>query len=114
MRYSGQGAAQAFEDAAVLGVLFSNITNKTQISEILLKYEKIRAPRTEYLSHRSLSMKEIFAMKDGDAQRNRDIQLLQNEPMEGFPNPFSDPVLSKAMWEYDAGKAVDESEREDA
>ena len=105
--YSGQGAAQAFEDAAVLRLLFQKIKNKSDIPETLATFERVRKPRTKYLCARSLSMKEVFAIKDGEEQRIRDHQLLHEEPFEGFPNIFSDPVFSRVMWVYDATKAIE-------
>ena len=90
----------------MLRLLFLKMKSTSEIPEILSAFEKVRKPRTKYLGGRSLSMKEVFAIKDGEEQRTRDHQLLHEEPFEGFPNIFSDPVFSKFMWNYDAAKAI--------
>ena len=91
----------------MLGLLFSKIKNKSEIPEALSNFEQIRKPRTSYLRHRSLAMGNVFTLKDGEAQKLRDHQLLHEEPFEGFPNILSDPVFRNVVWGYDAGKAMD-------
>ncbi|ORY73632.1 hypothetical protein BCR35DRAFT_344344 [Leucosporidium creatinivorum] len=43
-----QGAAQAVEDAAVLGVVLSKITSKDQINRALKVYQALRKPRADW------------------------------------------------------------------
>ncbi|KAF7357103.1 FAD/NAD(P)-binding domain-containing protein [Mycena sanguinolenta] len=44
-----QGAAQAIEDGAVLGVVLGKLTDKQDINAALLVYERLRKSRTEHL-----------------------------------------------------------------
>ena len=100
--YSGQGAAMAFEDAAVLGLLSLKMQNKSQLPDILSIYERIRKPRTMEMRSRSRAMRDVYAMRDGPEQQERDRQLLQHAPFEGFPNFLADPVFQKWLFAYDA------------
>lgn len=99
----------AFEDAAVLGVLFSRIQHKSQLPDILSIYERVRRPRTMRMRRRSRIMRDVYAMTDGPAQEERDRQLLQDVPCEDFPNYLADPVFQKWLFAYnamaEAGKA---------
>ncbi|CAD6594480.1 MAG: hypothetical protein ASARMPREDX12_009038 [Alectoria sarmentosa] len=99
-----QGAAQAFEDAAVLSALFTKIHHKSQIPDVLAIYERLRKPRAIALKERSRTMRDINGMPDGPLQQERDRQLLQHAPFEGYPNPWADPVAQNWMFGYDAYK----------
>ncbi|KAI9880978.1 MAG: hypothetical protein M1830_009472 [Pleopsidium flavum] len=105
--YLAQGAAQAVEDGAVLGALFTKITHKSQLSDLLLIYESLRKPRTTRVVKGSTALRDIFHMHDGARQRERDRQLTQQEPFDGFPNRWADPVFQKWLFGYDAYKEVD-------
>ena len=48
-------------------------------------------------------------MEDGDKQRERDRQLLEDEPFEGFPNRWADPQFQKWLFGYDAFEEVDKA-----
>ena len=104
-----QGAAQAVEDGAVLGALFSKITHKSQLADLLLIYETLRKSRTTRVVKGSTDARDIFHMPDGDRQRERDRQLTQHEPFEGYPNRWADPVFQKFLFGYDAYKEVDQA-----
>lgn len=106
--YLGQGAAQAFEDCAVLGVLFSKIRCKSQIPDVLSMYERIRKPRAREVRIRAREMRNVYGMKDGPMQQERDRQLVEHAPFDGYPNPLADPVLQKWLYGYDA---IAEAER---
>ena len=82
--YSGQGAAVAFEDAAVLGTLFSKIQRKSQLPYILSIYERLRKPRTTALRSRSQAMRDVYAFDDGPLQQERDRQLQHHAPSDGY------------------------------
>lgn len=102
-----QGAAQAVEDGAVLGALFTKITHKSQLPDLLVIYEALRKPRTTRVVKGSTALRDVFHMHDGDRQKERDRQLTQHEPFEGFPNRWADPVFQKWLFGYDAYKEVD-------
>ena len=95
-----------FEDAAVLGVLFAAIQRKSQLPDVLSIYEKVRKPRAMEMRRRSRAIREIYAMKDGPLQEERDRQLLEHVPFDGYPNYLADPVLQKWMFGY---KAIEEA-----
>ena len=101
-RYRGQGAAQAVEDAAVLSTFFDEMTDISQIPDILSMYEQLRKPRAMKIKHRSRKMLVTHSYPDGPLQEERDRQLTQNEPFEGYPAAWGDPVLQEYMWGYDA------------
>ncbi|KAI9730224.1 MAG: hypothetical protein M1834_005988 [Cirrosporium novae-zelandiae] len=100
--YLAQGAAQAVEDGAVLGSLLEQIEHKSQLQDILIIYERLRKERTTRIVKGSTALREIFHYPDGDFQKERDRQLLEQEPFEGYPNRWADPVFQKFMFAYDA------------
>ena len=102
-----QGAAQAVEDGAVLGALFERIEFRAQIPEILTIYEALRKRRTTCVVKGSADLRDIFHMEDGKDQRNRDRQLLEEEPFEGYPNRWADPVFQEWLFGYDPFMEVD-------
>lgn len=106
--YLAQGAAQAVEDGAVLGHLFEKIQHKWQIPDLLRIYETIRKPRTTTVVSRSQYLgREIFHLHDGPRQQERDRQLLEEDPFEGYPNRWADPVFQPFLFGYDAQKEAD-------
>lgn len=78
--YRAQGAAMAFEDAAVLGSLFSHLTHPAQIHPLLKAYEKLRHTRTAKTQASSRMNQRVFHLPDGPEQRARDA--LMREAME--------------------------------
>ncbi|KAL9118845.1 MAG: hypothetical protein Q9187_004602 [Circinaria calcarea] len=107
--YLGQGAAQAAEDGAVLGSLFAKLRHKSQIPDLLRLYESIRIPRTTRIVECSSSMRGIFNLPDGDKQRERDRQLAHEQPFEGYPNRWADPVFQKWLLGYDTEAEVEKA-----
>lgn len=107
--YVAQGAAMAVEDGAVLGALFEKVAHPSQLKDLLLIYEKIRKARTTKIVQTSTLMRDVYHCKDGDVQQERDRQLLEEEPFEGFPNPWADPMFQDFLFSYDAYAAADEA-----
>ncbi|KAI4194034.1 MAG: hypothetical protein LQ346_003766 [Caloplaca aetnensis] len=107
-----QGAAQAFEDAAVLGALFSKVQNEGQIRNAIYKYEQLRKPRATKIVQESSANGLILHMPDGEEQRERDRQLRYEEPSEGFPNRWADPVFQRWLFDYDPVGEVEKLEAE--
>ena len=107
MNVRAQGAAQAVEDGAVLGSLFERLTSPAQIPDLLIIYESLRKSRTTKVVEGSTMLREIFHMVDGPQQIERDRQLLEQEPFEGFPNRWADPVFQPWLFGYDAEKEVE-------
>ncbi|KAL8950946.1 MAG: hypothetical protein Q9222_003036, partial [Ikaeria aurantiellina] len=109
--YLAQGAAQAIEDGAVLGHLLSYLEKSAQLPDILRLYEYLRKHRTTTIVSGSTALRDIFHMPDGPEQQERDRQLTQEEPFEGYPNPWADPVFQPYLFDYDAYREVDEAWR---
>lgn len=107
--HSGQGAATAFEDAAVLGTLFSKIQDASQLPDILSIYERLRKPRTTLLRSRSRAMQEVYQFSDGPLQQERDRQLRNHAPFDGFPNFLADPSLQSLLFGYNAIKEAEKA-----
>jgi len=102
-----QGAAQAVEDGAVLGALFERIEHRSQIPDLLTIYERLRKERTTRVVKGSTALRDIFHMVDGDRQQERNRQLLEHAPFEGYPNRWADPVFQPWLFGYDAFAEVD-------
>ena len=106
-----QGAAQAVEDGAVLGALFEHIESRSQIPDVITIYEHLRKDRTTRIVKGSTAMRDIFHMGDGERQQERDRQLTEHEPFEGYPNRWADPVFQEWLFGYDAFAEVDNAWR---
>ena len=107
-----QGAAQAFEDAAVVGSLFSHVKNREQIPDLMTQFQQIRMSRSMEVLRRSAAMREVFGMPDGIAQQERDAQIAM-DPYEGCPITLADPVFQKWLWGYNAIEDANESRGKD-
>ncbi|KAM0514716.1 hypothetical protein ACHAP0_001745 [Verticillium nonalfalfae] len=90
-----QGAAQAFEDAGVLGAIFSQPVGRDQIPDALRVFEEVRKPRASDVRHRTLEQKAMFALLDGPGQEERDAGLRGG----------ADYGLFRWLWEYDAAES---------
>ncbi|KAI4157283.1 MAG: hypothetical protein LQ342_008427 [Letrouitia transgressa] len=107
--YLAQGAAVGLEDAAALSALFMHLEDKVQIPDLLTIYERLRKPRAYEMKRRSRAMRDVNNIVDGPVQRERDRQLLQHKPFDGYPNPWADPVGQKWMFGYDAFREAEEA-----
>ncbi|QSZ32049.1 hypothetical protein DSL72_001618 [Monilinia vaccinii-corymbosi] len=95
--YLAQGAAQAFEDAAVLGTLFADIKDLSQIPDAMFAYEKLRKPRAMEVRKRTLDQKIMYGLHDGPHQEARDQQLALTTPMENMQEwLWGNDVLAEA------------------
>ncbi|KAL2041259.1 hypothetical protein N7G274_006204 [Stereocaulon virgatum] len=98
--YLAQGAALAVEDGAVLGALFERIEHRSQIGDVLTIFERLRKDRTTRIVKGSTALRDIFHMEDGPRQQERDRQLTEHEPFEGYPNRWADPVFQPWLFGY--------------
>ena len=89
---SAQGAAQAFEDAGVLGAIFSELVRRDQIPDALRVFEDVRKPRASAVRHCTLDQKAMYALVDGLEQEARDENLREGD----------DFALFEWLWGYDA------------
>ncbi|KIL63956.1 hypothetical protein M378DRAFT_1045909 [Amanita muscaria Koide BX008] len=121
--YRGQGAAMAIEDAAVLGNLFSRITEKSQIPALLKAYESLRYDRATAVQLTSHSLRYVFHHPDGPEQQARDAAMRQameltlkeargeDIPREAYsknPNAWIDKAKKDMILSYDADQAVED------
>ncbi|OCL05544.1 FAD/NAD(P)-binding domain-containing protein [Glonium stellatum] len=95
-----QGATQSIEDAALLGELFAKIKHRHQVSDVLTIFRDIRQMRVAAISKRSTQIGLIWEFEDGPYQRERDRQLKEHQPFEGYPNPYTDSALLKWLYKY--------------
>ena len=93
--FRAQGAAQAFEDAGVLGAIFSHSVGRDQIPDALRVFEEVRKPRASDVRHRTLDQKAMFALANGPDQEERDANLRAGGDYELF----------QWLWGYDAAKS---------
>ncbi|KAK9454014.1 hypothetical protein V1511DRAFT_482331 [Dipodascopsis uninucleata] len=107
--YLAQGAAMAVEDGATLGALFSKLEDKSKLYDLLQLYELLRKKRTTRVVQGSTDLRDVFHMQDGEAQAERDRQMLEMEPFEGYPNRWADPVFQKFLFGYDADREADKA-----
>lgn len=52
-------------------------------------------------------MHDMCQMEDGPEQLERDRMFVEDEPMEGFPNPWADPTWQNFMWGYNGEQAAE-------
>jgi salicylate hydroxylase len=104
-----QGAAMAFEDAAVLGVFFSKLKSKDQICDLVRLYDETRRPRAMECRDKSRNLRHVFTSPNGPEQAERDRRLRERKPYEGSPNFLSDPSLAPWLFEYDAVQVGEEA-----
>ncbi|HEY8706224.1 MAG TPA: FAD-dependent monooxygenase [Gaiellaceae bacterium] len=95
--FQAQGAAQAVEDAFVLGECLA--AARGDVPGALGRYESIRMARAEELQESSHAAANVFYLPDGDEQRARDASystLHENQPW----GP------RQRIWEYDVRDAL--------
>ncbi|KAJ6488843.1 hypothetical protein C8R45DRAFT_901717 [Mycena sanguinolenta] len=80
-----QGAAQAIEDGAVLGVVLGKLTDKRDVHAALLVYERLRKSRTSHLVSLAAESGRALHLTDPHAQAARDEAFRQVK--HGGPNP---------------------------
>ncbi|KAK3689565.1 hypothetical protein B0T22DRAFT_499243 [Podospora appendiculata] len=100
--YLAQGASMAFEDAGVLGGIFANLADRSDIPDALRVYQQLRKPRADEVRDRTLQQKAMYSLPDGPAQQERDAKLAFKGPLVGSPNALGDPVFQQWLWGYDA------------
>lgn len=110
--YLAQGAAMAVEDGAVLGGLLAKVDARRKgelLPRVLNAYEATRKKRTTAVVQGSTALRDVFHMHDGPERDRRDAELLKDQPTEGFPNRWRDPVFQKFLFGYDAFAEVEKA-----
>ncbi|OJJ30513.1 hypothetical protein ASPWEDRAFT_716650 [Aspergillus wentii DTO 134E9] len=100
--YVAQGAAQAVEDAAALGVLLSTITSRTEIPLALQAYEKSRKKRAETVQQSGSENRITLHLPDGPGQIARDAQFRASMTGGANPDKWSDRETQRFLWGWDA------------
>ncbi len=77
--------------------------------DLITIYEKLRKDRTTRVVEASTAVRDVFHMTDGERQQERDRQLTEHIPFEGYPHRLADPVFQEWLFGYDAFTEVDEA-----
>lgn len=94
--YLAQGAAQAFEDAAVLRQVLAQESRggRDSLTQALSTYERIRMPRARLVQEKTREHQYILHIADGEEQRERD-QLMR---IDGPQNPVFWGCNTRRKW----------------
>ncbi|KAL4932839.1 putative salicylate hydroxylase [Aspergillus undulatus] len=104
--YVAQGAAQAVEDAAALGIVLSEISSKREIPLALQAYEKSRKERAETVQQSGSLNRITLHLPDGPEQEARDKQFRASLKGGSNPDKWSDRQTQEFLWGWDAEKAA--------
>jgi salicylate hydroxylase len=107
--YVAQGAAQAVEDAAVLGNVLSRITSKDDIHVALKAYELARKERAEKVQSTAGYTRTILHYPDGSDQIMRDKAFAAVATGGQNPDMWGDPAAQRFLWSFDVEKDFDEN-----
>ena len=104
--YVAQGAAQAIEDAAALGIILSNITSKEQVHRALEIYQQCRKERADTIQAFGHGQRESLHLHDGPDQIARDLAFATPSTGGGQQKKdrWVDDETRKYMWIYDVEK----------
>ncbi|KAJ5495653.1 MonooxygenaseFAD-binding [Penicillium diatomitis] len=103
--YVAQGAAQAVEDAAALGVLLSTISSRREIPQALAAYETSRKLRADGVQQSGSANRVTMHLPDGPEQVARDAQF-RLSAVGASPDRWSDREMQRILWGWDAEKAA--------
>ncbi|KAF9888669.1 hypothetical protein FE257_008427 [Aspergillus nanangensis] len=110
--YVAQGAAQAVEDAAALGVLLSTISSRREIPLALQAYEKSRKERAETVQQSGSTNRITLHFPDGPEQQARDEQFRASMKGGSNPDKWADRATQDFLWAWDAEKVALEAWKE--
>ncbi|KAK1231475.1 hypothetical protein PQX77_005402 [Marasmius sp. AFHP31] len=116
--YKAQGAAMALEDAAVLGNLFSRITDRSEIPFLTKAYEELRHARATGTQSGALDNRHLLHMDDGPEQEARDAKMRLALELDQAGIDHDGSLNDATIWSnkekvaqafgYDADKSTDE------
>lgn len=109
-----QGAAQAIEDAAVLGVVLARLpdTSPESINKALRVYEGIRKERAETLVALAASSGRAMHLGEGAAKEERDKQFAKFREGGGkgeVPDKWADANVQAQIYGHDCMKIAEET-----
>ncbi|KAJ5115095.1 hypothetical protein NUU61_000854 [Penicillium alfredii] len=105
-----QGAAQAIEDGAVLGVVLSRLpdTSPESINKALRVYEKVRKNRAETLVEMAAASGRTLHLGDGAAKAERDRQFAALREGKGpVPDKWADADVQRKIYGFDCTKEAE-------
>ncbi|TVY82700.1 FAD-dependent monooxygenase OpS4 [Lachnellula suecica] len=108
-----QGAAQAIEDAGVLGVVLARCPDKSpeSINKALKVYEHVRKDRAETLVELAAANGRDLHLGAGAAKEERDKKFaaLKKEQMGTVPDKWADADVQKMIYGHDCMKVAEDS-----
>jgi salicylate hydroxylase len=107
-----QGAAQAIEDAAVLGVVLSRCPDSSpeSINKSLRVYQELRKGRAETLVELAAASGRALHLGEGAAKAERDKQFAALKEKKGaVPDKWADADVQKQIYGHDCMKIAEES-----
>ncbi|BGP36585.1 hypothetical protein JCM10449v2_000486 [Rhodotorula kratochvilovae] len=104
-----QGAAQAVEDAAVLGVVLGKIKSKDEIHKALLVYQALRKPRADWAVATAANNGKGLHLSQGKDQEARDAAF-RSAAKDGGKNPDKaiDKETQRILYAHDCAKEAEE------
>jgi salicylate hydroxylase len=106
-----QGAAQAIEDAAVIGVVLSKLsdTSPESINKALKIYENVRKSRAETLVDMAAASGRALHLGDGAAKEERDRQFRELKDKGGkVPDKWADADVQRMIYGFDCQRVAEE------
>jgi salicylate hydroxylase len=106
-----QGAAQAIEDAAVLGVVLSRIPDQSpeSINKALRVYEKVRKERAETLVDLAAASGKAMHLGEGQAKEERDRAFAALKSGKGpVPDKWADADVQRLIYGFDCVKVAED------
>jgi salicylate hydroxylase len=111
--HMAQGAAQAIEDAAVIGAVLAQLPDGSpeSINKALKVYEKIRKERAEMLVELAAASARNLHLGEGKAKEERDRQFAELRAKGGkasVPDKWADADVQKVVYGVDCVKVAQE------
>ncbi len=110
--HMAQGAAQAIEDAAVLGVVLAHLPSAAgpaDINKALKQYEKVRKERAETLVELAAASGRSMHLGDGAAKEERDKQFAALRAGKGpVPDKWADADVQKKVYGFDCVQVAED------
>ncbi|KAL9108025.1 MAG: hypothetical protein Q9227_007131 [Pyrenula ochraceoflavens] len=106
-----QGAAQAIEDAAVLGVALAALPDKNpkSVNAALLGYEHLRKGRAETLVDLAAASGKALHLGEGAAREERDRLFKEAKEKGGqVPDKWADAEVQKMIYGHDCWTAAED------
>ncbi|PQE13796.1 hypothetical protein CJF31_00011765 [Rutstroemia sp. NJR-2017a BVV2] len=108
-----QGAAQAIEDAAVLGICLGQLPDRSpdSVNKALKVYEKIRKERAEMLVELAAASARSLHLGEGKAKEERDRifrELREKKGKAAVPDKWADSEVQKIVYGVDCMKIASE------